>query len=218
MLSEKSNQYYEQLFLRYPALETCREDILSSYQIIIKAYENDRKLLIAGNGGSAADASHITGELMKSFKLKRKIDQDIVNALVELNPMQGKEIADKLEKGLPTIDLNSQQALNSAYLNDVDGKLCFAQAVMGYGVKGDVFLGITTSGNSENVVYASYVAKAKGMKVISLTGRDGGKIKEVSDASIIVPIQETYQIQEYHLPIYHILCLMIEEYFFGKAQ
>lgn len=207
--------YLEELVRRYPVLESSKDDIYKSYEVIAESYQNGGKLMIAGNGGSASDAEHIVGELMKSFVLPRKLDKEYAARLVEADADMGAELADKLQCALPAIALVDHVALSTAYLNDVDPLLSFAQQVNGYGVAGDVFLGITTSGNSKNVLYANTVAKAKGMKTIALTGRDGGKIKDMADVAIVVAENETYKIQELHLPVYHCLCLMLEERFFG---
>lgn len=207
--------YLDELVRRYPVLESSKDDIFKAYEVIAESYQNKGKLLIAGNGGSASDAEHIVGELMKSFVLPRKLDKEYVARLAEVDPDMGPELADKLQGAFPAIALVDHVALSTAYLNDVDPLLSFAQQVNGYGVAGDVFLGITTSGNSKNVLYANTVAKAKGLKTIALTGRDGGKIKDMADIAIVVTENETYKIQELHLPVYHCLCLMLEKRFFG---
>lgn len=215
-MNDKIMNYIEELVQRYPILESSKNDIINAYNVIAESYQNGGKLLIAGNGGSASDAEHIVGELMKSFVLPRKLDKDYADRLVETDAYMGAELADKLQCALPAIALVDHVALSTAYLNDVDPLLSFAQQVNGYGKTGDVFLGITTSGNSKNVLYANTVAKAKGMKTIALTGRDGGKIKDIADVAIVVAENETYKIQELHLPVYHCLCLMLEERFFGE--
>lgn len=206
--------FLEELIARYPALAPIGHQIEAAYKILEEAYESGHKLLIAGNGGSCADAEHIVGELMKGFVKPRKVDADFAEALKAADEELSTELIDKLQGGLPAIALTGHAALTTAYLNDVTGLLCFAQQTYGYGKEGDVLLGISTSGNSQNVLYAMAVARAKGMKVIGLTGRDGGKMAEKADVSIVVPEQETYKIQELHLPIYHALCLMLEEHFF----
>ena len=211
---KENMKYIDELIERYPALEVCRNDIYHAYEIMVESYRNEGKLLVAGNGGSASDSEHIVGELMKSFVLPRKLDKNYADKLIAIDSEMGAQLADKLQGALPAIALDGHIALSTAYLNDVDPLLGFAQQVNGYGVEGDVFLGITTSGNSKNILYANTVAKAKGMKTIALTGKDGGKIKGMVDVAIIVPEDETYKIQEYHLPIYHCLCLMLEEKFF----
>lgn len=204
----------EELIERYPCLVVCKDDIKTAYEVIADSYRKQGKLLIAGNGGSAADSEHIVGELMKGFVLPRKLDVEYVDRLVAADAVLGAELGEKLQGALPAIALVDHVALSTAYLNDVDPLLSFAQQVNGYGVEGDVFLGITTSGNSKNILYANTVAKAKGLKTIALTGKDGGKIKSMATVSIVVPENETFKIQELHLPIYHCLCLMLENDFF----
>ena len=181
-----------------------------------EAYEKDGKLLIAGNGGSAADSEHIVGELMKRFKLPRPITTEFVEKLKEVDSIRGAKLAKNLEMSLMAIPLVAHEALSTAYINDVDGVGVFAQQLFGYGRKGDVFLGISTSGNSENILYASVAAKALGITVIGLTGATGGKLADIADICVKVPQSETYMIQELHLPIYHCWCLMLEDYFFGN--
>ncbi|HIT41890.1 MAG TPA: SIS domain-containing protein, partial [Candidatus Caccovicinus merdipullorum] len=168
-----------------------------------------------GNGGSSADSEHIVGELMKGFCKKRQVPEAFAGKLMEADKERGKYLAEKLQQGLPAIALTGHTALSTAYLNDVDGLLTIAQQLYGYGKKGDVFLGISTSGNSENILYAAAAARAMEIPVIALTGKDGGRLAEAADVAIIVPEQETYRIQELHLPVYHALCLMLEERFFG---
>ncbi len=210
------NDRIQELLARYPSLSACEKGIRGSYTLLEKSFSAGGKLLTAGNGGSAADSDHIAGELLKSFIKKRKPANDFLNSLSAIDATTGKYLADKLEGSLPVISLCNQTALLTASLNDVDGNVVFAQQVMGYGKKGDVFLGISTSGNSKDIVYAMVVAKAKGLSTIALTGRDGGRIAQIADASIIVPEKETFKIQELHLPVYHALCLQIEEHFFPE--
>ena len=206
----------DELIKRYPILERVREDIEAVYGILERCYENGGKLLIAGNGGSAADAEHIVGELMKGFVKRRPVTAEMKEALKKADPVRGKELSEKLQGGLPAIALVDHAALSTAFANDVDGMLSYAQQVNGYGMPGDVFLGISTSGNAENVMYAAVTAKAKGMKVVGLTGKDGGKLAGIADAAVIVPEMETYKIQELHLPVYHALCLMLEHRFYEQ--
>ncbi|MBQ7619510.1 MAG: SIS domain-containing protein [Treponema sp.] len=205
--------YIKELIERYPALAVCEKDIRAAASAIIDSYKAGGKLIVAGNGGSAADSDHITGELLKSFVKKRKPDQKFLDALSAIDPDTGSYLSDKLQGSLPAIALTNNSALMTASLNDVDGNVLFAQQVMGFGKKGDVFLGISTSGNSKDVIYALAVAKALGVKTVALTGKTGGKCKELADISIVVPENETFKIQELHLPVYHALCLTIEEYF-----
>ena len=206
----------DELIKRYPILERVREDIEAVYGILERCYENGGKLLIAGNGGSAADAEHIVGELMKGFVKRRPVTEEMKEALEKADPVRGKELSEKLQGGLPAIALVDHAALSTAFANDVDGMLSYAQQVNGYGKPGDVFLGISTSGNAENVMYAAVTAKAKGMQVVGLTGKDGGKLAGIADAAVIVPEMETYKIQELHLPVYHVLCLMLEHRFYEQ--
>lgn len=208
--------FIKELVERYPALSVCKTDIESAAKTIIDSYEAGGKLLVAGNGGSAADSDHITGELLKSFIKKRKPEKEFLESLSEIDQETGKYLEDKLQGSLPAIALSNNSALMTASLNDVDGNVMFAQQVMGLGKKGDVFLGITTSGNSKDIIYALVVAKAKGLKTIALTGKDGGKAKTIADISIVVPQEETFKIQELHLPVYHALCLTVEEHFWKE--
>lgn len=205
--------YIKELIERYPALAVCEKDIRAAASAIIDSYKAGGKLIVAGNGGSAADSDHITGELLKSFVKKRKPEQKFLDALSAIDSDTGSYLSDKLQGSLPAIALTNNSALMTASLNDVDGNVLFAQQVMGFGKKGDVFLGISTSGNSKDVIYALAVAKALSVKTVALTGKTGGKCKELADISIVVPENETFKIQELHLPVYHALCLTIEEYF-----
>lgn len=200
---------------RYPKLAVAKEDIVKAYELLEMAYSKGRKLLVCGNGGSAADSEHIVGELMKEFKLKRKVYAGQADAMKAINPEMGEYLADNLQGALPAIALTGHSALSTAFMNDSESVLVFAQQVNGYGKEGDVFLGISTSGNSANVIYAAITAKARGLKVIGLTGQKDSKLSALADVCIQVPETETYKIQELHLPVYHCLCLMLEEKFFG---
>lgn len=205
------------LIERYPVLDGCKEEILAAYKVLEECFSTGHKLLIAGNGGSCADSEHIVGELMKGFKLSRKCSDEFASKLKATDAVRGAELAERLQEGLPAIALDGHQSLNTAYVNDVQngGLLTFAQQVNVYGQTSDVFLAISTSGNSKNVMFATVVAKAKGLKVIGLTGANGGELAKSADVVIKVPETETYIIQELHLPVYHCLCLMLEERFFG---
>ena len=209
-------KHIDLLIERYPVLESVKQSIIDAYLIIEECYENDGKLLIAGNGGSAADSEHIAGELMKRFKIARPVSNEYAKKLIEIDSKRGLELAKNLEKSLMAIPLVAHEALTTAYINDVDGLGVFAQQLMGFGRRGDVFLGISTSGNSKNIMNATVVARASGIKIIGLTGMTGGELAKVADAAIKVPEIETYMIQELHLPVYHCLCLMLEDKFFGK--
>lgn len=213
---EKYLEHIEELIKRYPQLDVNKPDILYTYKILRECYNKGGKLLVAGNGGSAADSEHIVGELMKGFKAKRPLDAEFCDKLQKIDVDLGKKMSEKLQGTLRAISLANHQGLNTAFANDVDGSLNFAQQVLGYGDERDVFLGISTSGNSENVIAAAIVAKAKGMQVVALTGKNKGKLEKLADVVINVPELETYKIQELHLPVYHCLCLMLEDTFFAS--
>ena len=217
-LEARLEKHIDLLIERYPILEECRQSIIDAYLIMEDAYEGDHKLLIAGNGGSAADSEHIAGELMKRFKTPRPVTQEMAEKLKSIDPVRGESLAKNLERGLMAIPLVAHEALSTAYINDVDGLGVFSQQLFGFGRPGDVFLGISTSGNSKNVMSATVVARALGIKVIGLTGAKGGELAQVADVAVKVPETETYMIQELHLPVYHCWCLMLEDKFFGKAD
>ena len=215
-LEKKLESHIDLLIKRYPQLEICKDDIINAYLIMEACYKNGGKLLIAGNGGSAADSEHIVGELMKSFKLPRKLSNDYKEKLKAIDEELGTNLGENLQGSLPAIALDGHLALSTAYMNDCEPLLCFAQQVNGFGNENDVFLGISTSGNSKNILYATVCAKAKGLTVIGLTGEKDSKLSELADVCIKAPSKETYMIQELHLPIYHCLCLMLEDKFFGN--
>jgi D-sedoheptulose 7-phosphate isomerase len=196
-------------------LGSVKEDIINGYLVMEECYEKGGKVLIAGNGGSAADSEHIAGELMKRFKLPRPVSAEFAEKLKQIDAQRGAELAQNLECSLTAIPLVAHEALSTAYINDVDGLGVFAQQLFGFGRPGDVFLGISTSGNSRNIINATVVARAMGLKVLGLTGAKGGELASVADVAVKVPETETYMIQELHLPIYHCWCLMLEEKFFG---
>ena len=207
-LDNRLMRHIDLLVERYPSLESAKNDIVAAYLLLEESYENGGKLLVAGNGGSAADAEHIVGELMKGFKLPRKPETDFAEKLVAENQELGAVLAENLQGALPAIALDGHPALSTAYMNDCEPLLCFAQQVNG-----------STSGNSKNVLFAATTAHAKGMKVIGLTGAKDSKLKDMSDVCIKAPQTETYMIQELHLPIYHCLCLMLEDkFFFGREN
>lgn len=214
-LDNRLMKYINLLVERYPSLDFVKDDIVAAYLLMEETYENGGKLLVAGNGGSAADAEHIVGELMKGFKLSRKLEAGFAEQLVAENVELGGILAENLQRALPAIALDGHPALSTAYMNDCEPLLCFAQQINGYGKPGDVFLGISTSGNSKNILFAATTAHAKGMKVIGLTGAKDSKLMNMSDVCIKAPQTETYMIQELHLPIYHCLCLMLEDKFFA---
>lgn len=211
----KLMKHIDTLLDRYPKLIVCKEDIIKAFELMLDAYSNERKLLVCGNGGSASDSEHIVGELMKEFKLKRKVYADQAEAMKAIDADMGTTLAENLQGALPAICLTGHSALTTAFMNDANADLVFAQQVNGYGKANDVFLGISTSGNSKNVCYAAITAKSKGLKVVGLTGAKESKLLKMADCCIRVPESETYKIQELHLPVYHCLCLMLEEHFFG---
>ena len=216
MLEERLRKHIDLLIERYPKLKEIEQPIIDAYLVMEEAYENGGKLLIAGNGGSAADSEHIAGELMKRFKTPRPVSEEYAKKLREADPERRASLAKNLEQGLMAIPLVAHEALTTAYINDVDGYGVFAQQLLGYGRKGDVFLGISTSGNSQNIMNATVVARASGLKIIGLTGAKGGELASVADIVVKAPETETYMVQELHLPIYHCWCLMLEDKFFGK--
>ena len=215
MMSNKTSEMViARLVERYPKLVVCKEDILKAYELLENAFSFGRKLLVSGNGGSASDSEHIVGELMKEFKLKRKVYGEQASALKEIDKELGQTLAEGLQGALPAISLTGHSSLTTAFMNDAMPELVFAQQINGYGKPGDVYLGISTSGNSMNVLYAAVNAKAKGLKVIGLTGANENRLMKYADVCIRVPETETYKIQELHLPVYHCLCMMLEERFF----
>lgn len=195
----------KELLARYPQLNTCAKEIETVLELMIDTYKKGGKILVCGNGGSSADADHIVGELMKGFKLPRKVADERIP----------QDLRGKLQEALPAISLSAHTSLMTATINDNDADMIFAQQVYGYANENDLLIAISTSGNSKNVVYAVKVAKALGVKAIALTGEMGGILKEMADITICAPSTETYKIQEYHLPIYHWLCAKVEEEIFG---
>lgn len=210
------NNFLKNMFERYPMLSKIEDSIKISFELIKNSFENKGTLFTCGNGGSASDGEHIVGELLKGFLKKRPLADNIKENFIEKFGEAGREIGQNLQGGLKAISLNSHPAFGSAFLNDVDGKLIYAQQLYGLGSKGDVLLGITCSGNAQNVYNAIMVAKVKGIKTILLTGECAGKCCEIADCIISAPSKETFIIQEYHLPIYHTLCMMLEDYFYDK--
>jgi D-sedoheptulose 7-phosphate isomerase len=204
------------LIQNYPILEDCRKDISSAFELLKSAYENKGIILTCGNGGSAADAEHMVGELMKAFNMERPLSEDIQRSFIHRFGEEGNYMAKNLQSSLKAISLVSQTSLTTAIANDVSADLTFAQQVIGYGQPGDVLFAISTSGNSQNVLYAVYTAKVLGLKVIGLTGGKGGKMKSHCDVTICVPAEATPRVQELHMPVYHTLCAMLEKHFFGK--
>lgn len=203
-----------ELINRYPVLEDIKMDIVNAKDALIECYKNDGKVLICGNGGSCADSDHIVGELMKGFLKLRPLSEEKKTEMKKNCSLVDDALLSKLQGALPAISLPSITALNSAFCNDVDPELIYAQALMSLSRKNDILIAISTSGNSKNVFGAVKVAKALGVKVIGLSGANGGKLKEAADICICVPETETFKIQELHLPVYHYLCAAVEDYFF----
>ena len=206
------NLYLDELIKRYPVLERCRMDIRSAFDLLVECYKRDGIVYVCGNGGSAADAEHIVGELMKSFTAHRPLPSDFTARLKDEYMIR------HLEGALRAIALTGQISLSTAFANDAAPDLVFAQQVFGYGRDSDICWGLSTSGNSKNILYALKVAKARGMKTLGMTGQNGGEMASLCDVCIKVPETETYKIQELHLPVYHTLCRMIEGYFFNQDR
>lgn len=205
----------EELLRRYPALSVCRAEITEALEAMTEAFCRGGKLLLCGNGGSCADCDHIAGELLKGFLSRRPADGETVRNLTAQYPEEGPNLAKKLQRGLPAISLAAHAGVMTAFANDVDPELIYAQLVYAYGKPEDVVLGISTSGNSRNVVAALRTAKALGLKTVGLTGSRESVMDSICDITIKVPETETYKVQEYHLPVYHYLCAALEERFFG---
>lgn len=208
----------ENLLIRYPSLSGAGESILAAFYEMESCYRRGGKLLIAGNGGSSSDAQHMVGELMKGFVSKRPLPEERKKALRNVDGRYGKILAEKLQGTLPAIALCGHTALNTAFSNDVEPGLCYAQQVNGYGEKGDVFLAISTSGNSENIIYAAVAAKAADLKVIAFTGETGGALVSYADLSVKIPETESYRVQELQLPVYHWWCMMLEKSFWHQEK
>lgn len=214
-INEAAKREFDVLIANYPELQVCSDDILAAYDLLLDCVNSHGKILTCGNGGSAADATHIVGELMKGFKLPRRLSPLTRNIFTKDFGEQGTRLADCLQSAIPAIALTDQTAINTAVVNDNGADMQFAQQVYGYGRVGDVLIAISTSGNSVNVVNACMTAHVVGTRVISMTGENGGKMKELSDVTIRVPSHMTFRVQEYHLPVYHALCAMLEAALFG---
>ena len=196
------------LYKHYPELSGIKNDIDRVVKMCVECYKNGGKIMIAGNGGSASDAEHIVGELMKGFLLKRPVTDERIPA----------ELASKLQGSLPAICLSGGVALPTAYANDVDGEYTVAQTLYGLGKPGDIFIAISTSGNAKNLYHAAELAKCLGIKTVAMTGEAGGKLAPICDAALKVPSSETYRVQEYHLPVYHHICAAVEAEMFGENE
>ncbi|WP_420454332.1 D-sedoheptulose-7-phosphate isomerase [Rubrivirga sp.] len=203
------------LIERYPDLSECHGSIKDAYQLLELAYADDGQVLVCGNGGSAADSEHIVAELMKGFALPRAVPASVRERLALSSPETGSYLADHLQGALRAVSLVSQTSLATAFSNDVAPDMAFAQQVYGYGRPGDVVWGISTSGNSANVVHALEVGRALGLRTLGLTGRDGGALAACCDVVVRVPYVDTAAVQERHVAVYHALCLALEARFFG---
>ncbi|MDD3117922.1 MAG: SIS domain-containing protein [Victivallales bacterium] len=208
-------KFLHDLLSRLPELEFLTEELNHAFDIMREVYEHDGTMFVCGNGGSAADSEHIVGELMKGFILKRPLSPEFRSQLMSLYGEDGRELANNLQQGLRAVALTSHPALNTAFANDVDATMIFAQQLFVLGRPGDALMVLTTSGNSVNVIKAVQVAKARGLRTIAMTGASGGRCRGLVDCLINAPHRETFRVQEYHLPIYHALCLMVEDYFYG---
>lgn len=202
--------YFEELMLRYPILTECAGDILRADEMLLDTYRRGGKILVCGNGGSCADADHMVGELMKGFLKKRRMDGAMAERFRKALGEQAENFIEKLQCGIPAISLPAQSAVLSAYANDVDAELVYAQMVFGYAKETDLLICISTSGNSKNAVAAAKTAKAMGVSTLALTGKAGGKLASICDCTIKAPETETFKVQELHLPIYHYLCAHLE--------
>lgn len=206
------------LLKRYPKLKEIRTPIWEGFLLLKNTYDTKNKLLVAGNGGSASDAEHIVGELMKEFVENRGLNVEFKKAMLCVDDKIGEYLGGKIKESFFALSLNGHPAFSSACNNDISADITYAQEIYGFGKSGDTFLAISTSGNANNIVNAAVVAKAKKMKVLALTGKQGGDLVKYADVSVIVPEMETYKIQELHLPIYHWWCLMLEKEFFGNGR
>ena len=216
-MRDSTAKIIQDLLIRYPQLLACQEDIKKSVDSLIDCFCEDHRLLVCGNGGSAADCEHIVGELMKAFLLERHLEPQKQQQIREKFPENADLLIHNLQRAVPAISLSRQTALMTAFGNEVSSQMLFELQVLSYGRDGDILLAISTSGNSPNILYAAQIAHIQGVTVIGLTGRTGGKLKEYCDICITVPADLTYQIQELHLPVYHCLCACVENELFGEA-
>lgn len=218
MLKPVASREIELLVSRYPVLAPLEESITACVQVLLDCYRGGNKILVCGNGGSAADSLHIVGELMKSFVLKRRLPEELQQRIREECGEAAPDYIENLQRAIPAVSLVSETGLMTAYANDNAADFAIAQQVLGHGKPGDVLIAISTSGNSANVLHAARIARVVGVKVVSLTGEGGGKLKGVSDVLIAVPSRITYQIQELHLPVYHCICLALEAGLFWEGE
>jgi D-sedoheptulose 7-phosphate isomerase len=214
-MKKNARKLFDECMQKYSPLQSCAKDILCAFDSLVNCFSQGGKVLVCGNGGSAADAEHIVSEFMKKFRIKRSVDPLISQKLVALGFDFAEHLASQLERALPAISLVSHSSLITAIVNDIGGDMIFAQQVYGYGKAGDVLLALSTSGNSSNVLTAIKVARALDMTVIGFTSETGGKMKPICNVNVCVPDTVTFQVQELHLPVYHLLCAMVEEEMFG---
>lgn len=207
--------YLKKLILDYPSLSAVEGDIDNALELLDDCVANGKKILTCGNGGSAADAEHIVGELLKGFHLKRQLPASETADFLKFYPDEGDYLAENLQQAIPAVSLVASISFLTAFLNDMDPGFIFAQQVYALGRPGDVLIAISTSGNSKNVVLAAKTARVRGVKVLSLTGQSGGVLDQISDVTIKAPAVEVAKIQELHLPIYHCICSMLEQKFFA---
>ncbi len=208
----------DDLQAHYPELESIMGPIRAACDMIASTYRNGGKILTCGNGGSAADAEHIVGELLKSFELKRPLSEEIVSLIRENCPEEAERLIGRLQMPLPALALTSHLSFSTAFSNDEEPALVFAQGLLGLGKAGDVLIAISTSGNSENVVLAAKLAQALGIGTVGLSGTDGGRLKSICEICVCAPAEQTYRIQEYHVAVYHAMCREIENTFFGRKD
>lgn len=212
------NRFIEELVERHPNLASLAPALEESSRMICEAFSGNGRLYVCGNGGSAADSDHIVGELMKGFVLKREVKASFREEMIRRYGSEGETMSNRMQEGLPAVSLTGHPALATAFSNDVSPEMVFAQQLYALGRPGDVLLGISTSGNSLNVVNCFKVARAIGLRTIALTGRGGGKSAAFADCLLNVPAEITFLVQELHLPVYHTLCLVIEDYFYGEKR
>ena len=215
-MKDTTSAKIDYLIERYPALSVCRQSLTQVVEAIIESYRQGGKLIVCGNGGSASDSEHIVGELMKGFVKKRPVTDELYAKMQAVCPNEAEYLRDNLQMPLPAISLMNAVALNSAFANDQAPDLAMAQQVLGLARPEDIFIGISTSGNSANVIYAIQMAKTLGTKTIGLIGNRHCRMQNLCDIVIAAPEMETYKIQELHLPIYHMLCIAVENEFFDK--
>ncbi len=213
-VKEKTSQLLKEFFGKNPEID--ENPVNNAIDMLLECNKNGSVILTCGNGGSAADAEHIVGELMKGFLLKRPINQELRERLKEIDKEKGDYLSDNMQVGIPAISLVSQTALATAFMNDVAPDMLFAQQVLGYSGVAGVLIGLSTSGNSKNIVYATQVAKALGIQTVSFTGQKESLLSEISDVCIRVPETETYKIQEIHIKVYHLICAAIEYELFDQ--